>query len=243
MAVTEFDKAVQAQILRLQARMKAQDDDIQPLIDMIRVDVNPTYFDVLVQIREASGAANALVQGVANTVVGLAIGEHNATRYVTLAEPLLSTIDPIGLNVSALDRPTALKRLDNFNHDLGLLIETVSLTAKLLGAGTGTVAVVGPLRLPNSSDTASADVFRAYLDSQLAAAKALASDDILPDEKFLDNLTQAWESAVGGSFPNDTRPREQQVADSCVFQDRLDDVIGVLDEVVGDRDLLNPAIL
>jgi hypothetical protein len=224
--------------------MITQQASIQPVIDVIGVSVDPVSFGNLVQVSVQSNAANQVVQGVNRDVVGLTIANLQASAYVSAASLLLAAIDVNALHVMPTDRPTIQKRVDELNRNFKLLSDSVNLSTLLLAGGNRTSGVVaGPLRPPGTADTTNATAFLAYLDSQFAAAKALSSDDTLPGEKFLDDLTRSWEVAIRGSFPNDKRSREQQVAESCVFQDRLDDTIGILNEVVGDRDLLNPAIL
>jgi hypothetical protein len=238
----EFDDAVSGQVSRLMAAMKAHRDSIPPLIKVIPY-TDPA-FGYLVKIGVDSKAANDVVQAVDQTVVGLSIASQRASSYVTAASPLLAAIDVHALDVTATDRPYIESLFAEVMRLFKLLADNVDLSIFLLTGGNGTAGVVaGPLRLPGPGDTANPGRFLDYLDSQVAAAKLLSSNGTLPDEKFLDDLTRAWQTAVGGTFPNDKRSREQQVAASCVFQDRLDDTIGIINEVVGDRDLLNPAIL
>jgi hypothetical protein len=254
MTPASFDQQVSDQLKFLKSQMATQDSTIQPLINTIQgmVDRYPfagegglgAFVDNLVQIQAASTEKSAIVKGIVGTsIVDLATAQMQIERYLGDTEPLVA-MDVDTLTISTNDRAAVQVRLDTFTAARALLADSNALAGELLGLGGAVgAAVVGQLRPPTSSDTSSPTAFAKYLDSQVAAAQALQGSDTIPSEALVDNLTKGLAKAIEGGFPGDTRSREQQVADSCSFQDSIDELIGLLDEVVGDRDLLNPAIL
>jgi hypothetical protein len=221
----EFEDLVADQIIRLQ---KATADHLTAMKAI-------ASFGVQSVINRCS-TTNDTVQRVQN-VSDLFKANPVVAAYVDLAESALAGLtstDPL---------------LDEANRTLHLLDDNVELGALLLESGNGTVVVSTTRKLeppntsPNTHDTDDSVAFLEYLDSQVAAAQALSPDDPILTATFVDDLTKAWEAVITGGFRNDSRSREVQVADSCVFQDRLDQTIGILNELIGDRDLLNPAIL